>query len=267
MATARQIEANRLNAQKSTGPRTETGKAVACLNATRHGILASVAVAVGEEQPLFDAGRARLEEELQPATPLEEALVEKILISLWRSRRLLQAEAAAISLRRRPGRIAELTSLEITRVSRDRVTEGDLTEFSPETITWLETVMAELPAAEQAALQGLEQTAPTIFEQLKEEAEDHASLQAYLDEEFDGALRVYLADLRAYCVGQLKSAQVRPALLETALQVVQAAAIPSLANQQLIARYQTMLDNQLFKAMRELRAAQAARIEALDAVG
>ena len=40
MATAAQIEANRLNAQKSTRPRTVAGKARARLNALKHGMTA-----------------------------------------------------------------------------------------------------------------------------------------------------------------------------------------------------------------------------------
>ena len=39
MATEKQVEANRQNAQKSTGTKTEEGKAVAKLNAIKHGIL------------------------------------------------------------------------------------------------------------------------------------------------------------------------------------------------------------------------------------
>jgi hypothetical protein len=38
MATPRQIEANRRNAQKSTGPRTEAGRARSRLNALKHGL-------------------------------------------------------------------------------------------------------------------------------------------------------------------------------------------------------------------------------------
>jgi hypothetical protein len=38
MASPRQIEANRRNAQKSTGPRTQAGKARSRLNAVKHGL-------------------------------------------------------------------------------------------------------------------------------------------------------------------------------------------------------------------------------------
>ncbi len=40
MATEAQIAANRLNAQRSTGPRTADGKAVVAQNAAKHGLLA-----------------------------------------------------------------------------------------------------------------------------------------------------------------------------------------------------------------------------------
>ena len=40
MATAEQIEANRLNAQKSTGPKTDEGKASVRRNAIKHGMTA-----------------------------------------------------------------------------------------------------------------------------------------------------------------------------------------------------------------------------------
>ena len=49
MATIQQIEANRLNAQKSTGPRSVEGKAVSCFNATKTGIDAKSQIIRGED--------------------------------------------------------------------------------------------------------------------------------------------------------------------------------------------------------------------------
>ena len=49
MTTEAQIEANRANAQKSTGPRTPEGKATVAQNAVKHGLLARTAVLHGED--------------------------------------------------------------------------------------------------------------------------------------------------------------------------------------------------------------------------
>ena len=53
VATAAQIEANRRNAQKSTGPKTERGKARAKLNAIKHGLTARTIMSVlPQEDPV-----------------------------------------------------------------------------------------------------------------------------------------------------------------------------------------------------------------------
>ena len=56
MTSTRQVEANRANARKSTGPKTAAGKAITAGNATRHAILQSNLVATKHE----DAGELAL---------------------------------------------------------------------------------------------------------------------------------------------------------------------------------------------------------------
>jgi hypothetical protein len=100
--TAKQIEANRRNAQKSTGPRTDAGRAVSRLNALKHGILSTQVLVRGrhgkENAREFKALHARFHEELQPHGPVEEMLVDQIVTAHWRLRRALAAEAGAIAL-------------------------------------------------------------------------------------------------------------------------------------------------------------------------
>ncbi len=50
MSTTEQINANRQNAQKSTGPKTNEGKAAVSKNAVKHGLFAAEAVIEGENQ-------------------------------------------------------------------------------------------------------------------------------------------------------------------------------------------------------------------------
>ena len=79
MATIQQIEANRLNAQKSTGPRSVEGKAVSCLNALKTGIDAKSQVIPGEDPAHLETLTAEYRERWQPATPEERLLVDSLV--------------------------------------------------------------------------------------------------------------------------------------------------------------------------------------------
>jgi capsule polysaccharide export protein KpsE/RkpR len=93
MPTLRQIEANRLNAQKSTGPRTPQGKAVSSQNALKSGLDAESQFVTGEDRADF----AQLQDEyiarFQPLTPEERFQVDTLLRNEWILRRLFRAEA------------------------------------------------------------------------------------------------------------------------------------------------------------------------------
>jgi hypothetical protein len=96
MATEAQTSANRTNAQKSTGPRTPEGKAVAARNAVKHGLLAREVVLQGEDLGEFELCRQELLEELAPAGPLEWRLAERIVGLSWRLRRAERLHGAAL---------------------------------------------------------------------------------------------------------------------------------------------------------------------------
>lgn len=87
MASEAQIAANRANAKRSTGPRTEEGKARAALNGLKHGMCAKVALLPGEEPEGYEALLADLTERWQPVGEQEAALVEDYAGCSWRLRR------------------------------------------------------------------------------------------------------------------------------------------------------------------------------------
>jgi hypothetical protein len=93
MATEKQTAANRLNAQKSTGPRTPEGRAAVRLNGVTHGLTAETIVLKGESEADFKALFDSLEAEHDPVTPTEEALVVQLAMATWRLRRAYRAEA------------------------------------------------------------------------------------------------------------------------------------------------------------------------------
>jgi hypothetical protein len=97
MATTAQIQANRLNAQKSTGPRTAEGKERASQNAVKHGLLAREAVIQGEDPEEFEIYREGMIEELAPAGMVEEMLAERVVGLSWRLRRAERLQNAAFA--------------------------------------------------------------------------------------------------------------------------------------------------------------------------
>ena len=97
MATQKQIQANRNNAQNSTGPRTGEGKARASQNALKHGLLARDAVLPGEDPADFEAQLAALEADLQPEGALECELVRQLADAQWRMQRLARLETAYLN--------------------------------------------------------------------------------------------------------------------------------------------------------------------------
>jgi len=97
MISAKQLDANRRNAQKSTGPRTPEGKATVSLNALQHGLRARRTVLPGENDEAFAQLCADLEAEWQPSTPTERALVEQMATTQWILARLAGREAEAFA--------------------------------------------------------------------------------------------------------------------------------------------------------------------------
>jgi len=97
MASVAQIQANRLNAQKSTGPRTAEGKAAASQNAAKHGLLAEQVVIKGEDPAEFEGYRDRMLEELAPVGAIETMLAERAVGLAWRLRRAERLQSAVFA--------------------------------------------------------------------------------------------------------------------------------------------------------------------------
>jgi hypothetical protein len=94
MTTKRQIEANRQNAKRSTGPITAAGCARSKRNALKHGLTAREVTVDDEEASKFEAFRDDIVRDLAPEGALEEELAQQIATDSWRLRRVLRLEAA-----------------------------------------------------------------------------------------------------------------------------------------------------------------------------
>ena len=96
MGTEAQITANRRNSQKSTGPKTDEGKAASSQNAVKHGFFAHEALVRGESQTDFDLHREAFLAEYRPVGATESMLAERIVSLSWRLQRAERMESQAI---------------------------------------------------------------------------------------------------------------------------------------------------------------------------
>ena len=99
MATLKQIDANRLNAQRSTGPRTEAGKAASRFNALKFGAEARSLVLPSEDPAELALLAIEYHQQFNPVGPLEDYLVQTLVQADWMRRRYTLVESLIVQSR------------------------------------------------------------------------------------------------------------------------------------------------------------------------
>ena len=94
MTSLRQIESNRHNALKSTGPTTPEGKERSRCNAVRHGLTAETVIAVLESSEDYEAFEATVLSDYNAETAVERQLGLRLASVFWRLRRATSMETA-----------------------------------------------------------------------------------------------------------------------------------------------------------------------------
>jgi hypothetical protein len=92
MSSLKQVEANRRNALKSTGPTTDEGKEHSRCNAVRHGLTAETVIADLEDAADYQAFEATVIADYDAETAVERELVLRLASVLWRLRRAIGIE-------------------------------------------------------------------------------------------------------------------------------------------------------------------------------
>ncbi len=98
MISLRRLEANRRNALRSTGPRTEAGKERSRANALRHGLTAETVVGTLEDAEDYKAFEATIIADYEPETAVARELVLRLASLLWRLRRAGAIETNLLEL-------------------------------------------------------------------------------------------------------------------------------------------------------------------------
>ena len=261
MATSdRKRQANQNNARLSTGPRSSQGKAKASGNATRHGLLSRKLILPGESQAEFDALLTTLLAEMQPLGTVEHVLVERVATTMWRQRRLVAAESAQLNLSH-----YEDNNLAVGKVlAAARLQEDD----APMVADLLKTpckLSDALPLLhELQALSGDETVSdicmdfPGLWATLCAEAECEGLEPVSQADQVTNYTRTHYKSLFEWVLG-IKHHHTRYCrAVETVGWIRDRVALLPMFDT--VSRYQSALDNELFKALRAFREAQSARL-------
>lgn len=265
MATQNQVRANQLNSVSSTGPITAEGKSVVSDNALQHG-LCSERVLLDDEDPNALAElHADVAAALHPVGSIEHALADRIVTAIWRQRRLERAEVANIALQRRTYEIVHELKRMHNFEDRYEISDDSLKELDAEQLDWCHKVIGEIESLQEISTASILASAPLLSEQVKQDAsDDHEAVETYL-RDFPGGASGYVNDIYEWCRKQIAAAENRPHFLTLAEQVRTARLVLSPKQLEVFARYQTSLDNQLYKALRAFREAQECRLRTLEA--
>ena len=98
MTSFRQIDANRRNAFKSTGPTTDAGKQLSRRNAVRHGLTAETVITTLEDEEDYKAFELSVTSGFDAPTAVERELVLRLASLLWRLRRATAIDTGLLQL-------------------------------------------------------------------------------------------------------------------------------------------------------------------------
>src|SRR5689334_6855866 len=101
MSSLRQIDANRRNAQLSTGPVTQEGKKRSRRNALRHGLAAETVIHKLEDADDYAAFEMAVTADYEAQSSVERELVLRLASVLWRLRRATAIESGLFKIQAR----------------------------------------------------------------------------------------------------------------------------------------------------------------------
>lgn len=263
MSTTARTQANRRNAQRSTGPKTTAGKAIAAGNARRHGLLSRELILPGESHEDYELLLEELQRDWQPSGVTENLLLERIAIALWRQRRLVRVETAEIHLQQKANDPPK--TYDIGRYLHDAI-GSDCTDVVQQQHLPL---LADRELWNEALLElqqcnSFPRKVPDLA-QFASHLPKMAAAISSLAEYYAMAPEDWLADLieehaEAYVAALEKAFRLE--LLRWDYQPLREQLLATRnvpINPDRLSRYQAALDNDLYKALRELRTQQSFR--------
>src|SRR5215469_6103573 len=154
MTSIKQIEANRRNSLKSTGPKTEAGKRTSRRNAVRHGLTAETVIGALEDAEDYKAFEVAITADYDAQSAVERELVLRLASLLWRLKRATTIETGLFGIQAE--HLSDFRKArQISPASREIVyalfhTSSDRQTASPGLANLTETNHAPRPASTQS---------------------------------------------------------------------------------------------------------------------
>jgi hypothetical protein len=122
MSSPRQIDANRRNAQLSTGPLTPEGKQRSRRNAIRHGLTAETIIGTLEDAKDYAAFEIAITADFEATSAVERELVLRLASLLWRLRRATAIESGLFRIQAH--RLLQLRQTQGAHQERQKIING-----------------------------------------------------------------------------------------------------------------------------------------------
>jgi len=146
-ASPARIQANRANAELSTGPRTPAGKLRSSLNALRHGLTSKMVLLPGDDLQAYNTFQRAFFADLKPKGELEQQLAYTLAITQWRLNRCRAFEESVLATRTLhpadPDANAKLTRDQIDSIARLSLYESRLNRIFQTTLKQFRALQAE----------------------------------------------------------------------------------------------------------------------------
>ncbi len=275
MTSEKSKAANQANAKQSRGPKSLAGKARSSQNARAHGVLSAGLLLKDEDPTEYDQLFQALVEDMRPHGTLELIHVERIAAAVWRQRRLIRAESAAVAFRQAADDTRKMLTDTLGVSVSSRIPDAALGPLSDDEIRELGSLSALLEDLAHLqpipdSLEDLKVRAPMFHSYLCQQASHkQIGLERYLvletdlpEEETQAAIDKLVNHLSLPFAKRYKilEQRLKVSLMKESYQAMKI--IPPEA--ELYARYQTALDNMLNKAIKTFRDARDYRLETLE---
>ena len=269
------LSANRKNAQLSTGPKTEAGKAKSALNAVKHGIFTKECLKdiSDEEARDYETLRLGIFESLKPKDQMQAILCDKVTIDVWRLRKVLAFEQGAMQLE-----TLKLDSDSWVELSRREVLVGHLESYKSElenlnqlknlinngALNSLSEISGEIYELLFEVIQRVKQRFPEIYEKVEIDYLHECENLRDFCEQNDIEIETFKQDLLDRIENKLRSGSNMPDYYKNSIQKFDhkhsiyesVAQLPSAENTDKVIRYETHLQRSIEKNLRLLRSLQ-----------